>query len=97
MYERNKDSSLPYPDNIIRAIDINQEVTDDIRNKMLSVIHSSELLSKREKHCLIEYYKNNRTYIEIGKDYSITRERIRQVIELGLSKLRRNKNLIIKE
>lgn len=97
MYERNKDSSLPYPDNIIRAIDINQEVTDDIKNKMLSVIHSSELLSERERHCLIEYYENNRTYMEIGKDYGVTRERIRQVIELGLSKLRRNKNLIIKE
>lgn len=92
MYERNKKPSFPYPDNILKAIGI-EDITDTIRDNMISVMNSS-LLSERERHCLNEYYRYNRIYSDISNDYDVTRERIRQVVELGLSKLRKNKNLI---
>ena len=52
MYERNKKPSSPYPDNILKAIGI-EDITDTIRDNMISVMNSS-LLSERERHCLNE-------------------------------------------
>ena len=52
MYERNKKPSSPYPDNILKAIGI-EDITDTIKDNMISVMNSS-LLSERERHCLNE-------------------------------------------
>ena len=45
-------------------------------------------LTKREQNVIIQRFKECRTYEDIGKDYNITRERIRQLEAKGLRKLR---------
>jgi len=95
MYERLKDSKLSYPDNIAAAIGIATEITDDIRQKTIDLVETSDILSDKEKHCVLAYYKDNRTYNDIKNDYDVSPERIRQIISKSIFALRRNKSKYI--
>ena len=56
-----------------------------------SYIHnilSSEILSEKQKDQIYEYYFNDKTLLEIGNKYGVTREAIRQNIQKGLAKIR---------
>ena len=45
-------------------------------------------LTEREQNVIIQRFKECRTYEDIGKDYNVTRERIRQLEAKALHKLR---------
>lgn len=48
-----------------------------------------KVLNTKEKNFLLYRYNQDKTYEEIGLLYGLTRERVRQVINCGLAKLRR--------
>ena len=45
-------------------------------------------LPKRERYVLTEYFYNEKTLSEIGKELNLTRERIRQIKEEAIGRLR---------
>lgn len=85
MHERNKDRSLPYPDNIIKELG-SEGLTSA---KFISVL-SSGFLKAKEKDVLERYYKDNERYEDIGRTYGVSKEYIRQITEKGLDKIRKH-------
>jgi RNA polymerase sigma factor (sigma-70 family) len=60
----------------------------DIVAKYIECILNSDILSDKQKDQIYEYYFNNKTLLEIGNKYGVTREAIRQNIQKGLSRIR---------
>jgi RNA polymerase sigma factor (sigma-70 family) len=60
----------------------------ELVSKYLSDILSSEILSEKQRDQIKEYYFNDKTLLEIGNEYGVTREAIRQNIQKGLTKIR---------
>lgn len=56
--------------------------------KYINDILDSEILSEKQKDQIVDYYFHNKTLLEIGKRYGVTREAIRQNIQKGLSRIR---------
>jgi RNA polymerase sigma factor (sigma-70 family) len=53
------------------------------------ILVEKPILSEREKRIIWDYYLEGKTLKEIGKDLVLTPERVRQVRDIGLSKIRR--------
>lgn len=49
---------------------------------------NSGLLQDKQKNQIYQYYFNNKTLLEIGKEYGVTREAIRQNIQKGLKNIK---------
>lgn len=60
----------------------------ELISKYISDILSSEILSDKQRNQIKEYYFNDKTLLEIGNEYGVTREAIRQNIQKGLTKIR---------
>lgn len=60
----------------------------EILQKNIQAIFDSDILSDKQKDQIKQYYFNNKTLLEIGNKYGVTREAIRQNIQKGLSKIR---------
>ena len=60
----------------------------ELISKYISDILSSEILSDKQRDQIKEYYFNDKTLLEIGNEYGVTREAIRQNIQKGLTKIR---------
>ena len=84
MYERNKDRSLSYPENIIKEIG-----SENLTKVKFASILSSGFLKEKEKDALERYYRDNEKYKDIGSSYGVSKEYIRQIIEKGLAKIRK--------
>ena len=84
MYERNKDKSLPYPENIIKEIG-----SEGLTKSKYASMLSSGFLKAKEKDVLERYYRDNEKYKDIGITYDVSKEYIRQLIEKGLEKIRK--------
>jgi len=70
--------------------DINEPQVDSKALKAI-IYMASNKFRKRDRNIFLRYYVNqNVTLDEIGRDFSLTRERVRQVIENILSKIKRN-------
>lgn len=52
----------------------------------------TKVLSDKEFTCIQSYFFENQTYKEIGTRIGLTKERVRQIINEGLNKLRRHIN-----
>ena len=80
-------SKVGYPFNVLDTIKIKNVVID---NAVIEDFDSilEERCSEREKRCIIEYYKNGLTLQQIGREYGVTRERVRQILCSGLRKVR---------
>lgn len=65
-----------------------KEETSNLQNKINKVL-SSGLLTNIEELAVRMYYYENKTYQEIGDFVGLTRERIRQIINSSLDKLRK--------
>jgi len=67
---------------------------DELKNKLLSLL---EVLDDREKVIIEDYYGltgSPRTLEEIGGDFSLTKERVRQIKEKALRKLRNDSSVL---
>jgi RNA polymerase sigma factor (sigma-70 family) len=78
-----QDQSLCDPAEIVAI----EEETNNIKD-MVNHILSSDILSTKQKAQIYSYYFENKTLLQIGNEYGVTREAIRQNIQKGLNKIR---------
>lgn len=52
------------------------------------ILENKSLLSNRERHIVFAYFAEGKTLNEIGKELGLTSERVRQVRDIALSKIR---------
>lgn len=77
------DNGSQDPSNIVSEKEEKENIS-----RYINDILTSEILSDKQKDQIHEYYFNDKTLLEIGKKYGVTREAIRQNIQKGLNKIR---------
>lgn len=82
-----------YPYNLLKELIPDQkELPEDVMNRLEAVLASERIFTQRylrDAECLRKYFEDGRTLEDIGSDYGITRERVRQIIKRGIRKLQR--------
>lgn len=63
------------------------ESTNNLK-EIFESIFTSNILNDKQKQQMKEYYYNNKTLAQIGKEYGVTREAVRQNIQKGLKKIK---------
>lgn len=71
------------PAKIVEDEEYKQNISHEIETLL-----SSGIISDKQKEQIKEYYFNEKTLSQIGKDFGVTREAVRQNIQKGLSKIR---------
>lgn len=71
------------PAAIVEQKEYKEKLSDTINDLL-----SSGIISDKQKEQIIEYYFNDKTLSQIGKDFGVTREAIRQNIQKGLMKIK---------
>jgi len=77
------DRSNQDPANIVAEQEESQMITDLV-DKLLN----SSIISTKQKDQIYKYYFKNQTLSEIGKEYGVTREAIRQNIQKGINRIK---------
>ena len=78
-----KDKSLSDPYEIASSKEQSEQLKLTI-NKLLD----SQILSDKQRNQIKKYYFEEKTLLQIGKEYGVTREAIRQNIQKGLNRIR---------
>ena len=68
-------------------IAVDKEYHEETR-KMIEDLLNSHIISSKQKHQIKQYYFENKTLLEIGKEYGVTREAIRQNIQKGIKRIK---------
>lgn len=77
------DKSACDPYEIVSEAEEINNIKEDIRELL-----NSDLLSEKQRNQIYQYYFESKTLLEIGKEYGVTREAIRQNIQKGLNRIR---------
>ena len=78
----------PYPYNLLDCL-FGEPFTVMLDDDHLAGLRMAlDSLTSRELTCILLYFEEGKTYDEIGKNFSITRERARQILAKALRKLR---------
>lgn len=81
-----------YPVNLIKALDFDlEEVIDHFEERLQKLIDKG-ILTDREEKVIFGIYKENKTLLETGKMFGVTRERVRQIQWKALRKLKYRRN-----
>lgn len=64
-----------------------KEESDNLKEDIQKLLNSN-ILSDKQRNQIYKYYFENKTLVEIGKEYGVTREAIRQNIQKGLNKIK---------
>ena len=76
---------MPYPYSAFEAAHLSEDVVDNYYvDNFEDVV--SKICSEKEADCIILFFKDNYTLERLGKKYDVSRERIRQIIAVGLKK-----------
>jgi hypothetical protein len=68
---------------------IAQEESDNLKQYLSSILSpENKILTERQCEYLKKYYFENKTFADIGKEFNITREAVRQGIKKALEKIR---------
>ena len=86
MSKRIKDKALPYPENIIKAMNLDENINADI-DALYDIVRYKT--TPPNKELLLEYFKENMKMSDIGKLHNLSTERIRQKINLSLWDIKR--------
>ena len=82
-----------YPRNLLKEVISDQnELPADVKDRLEAVLASERIFTPRylrDAECLRKHFEDGRTLEDIGNDYGITRERVRQIIKRGIRKLHR--------
>lgn len=81
-----------YPENLIKALNFDFVECEEHFEERLQKLIDEGTLTPREETVLFAIFKENKTLEETGKEFGVTRERIRQVQIKALKKLKRRKN-----
>lgn len=65
----------------------NKEYHENLKNNIDDILYSG-LITEKQAEQIKQYYFEDKTLSEIGSDYGVTREAIRQNIQKGLSKIK---------
>lgn len=71
------------PSDIVSEKEEKESVSD-----LVTQLLDSELISGKQKEQIYKYYFEDKTLSEIGKEYGVTREAIRQNIQKGLNRIK---------
>ena len=77
------DKSMSDPYDIVSS----EEETTNLQ-KTVKTLLDSDMLSDKQRNQIKKYYFENKTLVQIGDEYGVTREAIRQNIQKGLNKIR---------
>jgi len=77
------DNSMCNPAKIVE----NQEERELLSKNIKSLLNS-QILSDKQRNQIYKYYFENKTLIQIGSEYGVTREAIRQNIQKGINKIK---------
>jgi RNA polymerase sigma factor (sigma-70 family) len=77
------DKSMSDPYDIVSS----EEETTNLQNAVKTLL-DSDMLSDKQRNQIKKYYFENKTLVQIGDEYGVTREAIRQNIQKGLNKIR---------
>lgn len=77
------DKSMSDPYEIVSS----EEETTNLQNTVKTLL-DSDVLSDKQRNQIKKYYFENKTLVQIGDEYGVTREAIRQNIQKGLNKIR---------
>lgn len=88
MYERIK-TSKTFPDNLINALGITY-ITPALKDNIIKLLSTVKYRQADSELLLRMYYEDNLTMTEIGNKFNLSKERIRQKLNLALSDIRRN-------
>jgi len=77
----------PWPYNLLDEIYMPYDKVppEDIEDRLLKAI---DTLLPRERDVVLEYFKEDKTMDEVGRDFNVTRERVRQITKKAVRKLR---------
>lgn len=67
---------------------VSEKEEQNLISNSISEILNSNILTEKQKDQIKQYYFEDKTLLEIGKQYGVSREAIRQNIQKGLSKIR---------
>ena len=86
-----------YPNNLLQAIGIDSEkpLSREFEKNLWEIIQKTNI-PDRNMDILMQYYHDGRTQAELTKDFSISRERIRQIVLGTPRKIAKLKGTIIK-
>lgn len=87
-FENNEVYYTPYPYNLLECIyggPIEDVINDDQMAGLEQVLDS---LTPREKRSMQLYFEDEKTLKDIGKEFNVTQERIRQIVSKAIRKLR---------
>lgn len=70
------------------AMIVSEQEEKELLNKNIHDLLNSDLLTTKQKDQICQYYFEDKTLLEIGKQYGVTREAIRQNIQKGLNNIR---------
>lgn len=87
------DSDIPFAENIPDhngnpATIVEQKENAEKLSSTINDLLSSGIISDKQKEQIIEYYFNEKTLSQIGKEFGVTREAVRQNIQKGLAKIK---------
>ena len=66
---------------------MDKEQKQNLKNTINSLLNC-QLLSDKQRNQIYKYYFEKKTLLQIGKEYGVTREAIRQNIQKGLNKIK---------
>lgn len=66
---------------------MDKEQKQNLKNTIGSLLNC-QLLSDKQRNQIYKYYFEKKTLLQIGKEYGVTREAIRQNIQKGLNKIK---------
>jgi RNA polymerase sigma factor (sigma-70 family) len=67
---------------------VSEKEEKDLLQKNIYDLLNSDILTSKQKDQIHQYYFEDKTLLEIGKQYGVTREAIRQNIQKGLTSIR---------
>lgn len=70
---------------------VNYKEPSKSTSEFVEVINNNNYLSALEKSALIQYYYHGYNMVEIGAKHNLTKQRIKQVLDSSITKLRRIK------
>lgn len=82
-----KKDGVGWPYNLLREVFGSWDSVVD-EKQMGGLVYALSMLEVRWKNIVISYYKDGKTYEQIGKEIGITRERVRQLIVKSIRKMK---------
>ena len=79
---------LEYPYNLIEDLELEPCECFEHFNERLEFLLTKLVITDREEKIIRLYYIDGKTFEEIGREFGITRERIRQIQEKAIKKLK---------